>query len=592
MVGLLLNAFSRGPKDFAAGVELRAKENMTRRLDERDQLMLEQTRRENAAAALEANDTTAALENIGAGVRLPNIYNENQDGVAEKAKYVKPGVETVAAPQVQAMYADVGKTVTGDMAKPGGNPVIMARNNIPLSRVDLDYLVRTIYGEARGASADGHRDVANVILNRSVRSGKPVRDVVLAKSQFEPWGNRKTRREMLALKENSPAYQRIAASLQPLINGQVGDTTNGATLFLSPGAQRSLGRNIPAWADPKKKTLERDGHQFFTGAFVGDQRRSAPRGLAVPKTPPTADEATSQTAFVEQSTNPTTAPQVFERWSRVILSEPERPNREIQMQMQRRAELVKQAQYAAMARKNDVSRTLMAEIRSIDNNMVMLHGMQGVQEARLGAPEKLLATLTYLYGREFSIRRLSNGNINLLVDDQIVNGGENIPYTQLIEQGLTTFNEAHRTAAAALAQKAAEAQVTENAKIPGKQLEVNAATVQNRERIAGENQRAGLTSQTSLATAATQAQSAANVAAIQGNNDLRKASFEAQLKIAHPEFEIKEVAAGPDGGAMVVIMNKGTGAVQRLSTEEFRKFLGKTRYETSVTPIETKQGFN
>jgi spore germination cell wall hydrolase CwlJ-like protein len=598
MVGLLLNAFSRGPKDFAAGVELRTKENTMRRMDELQQQQLEQSRRQEAAAAMSADRVAKELDNLGPGLRLPGGYTINPDGTTQKSRYVEPDIVEAPAPepaptpaptQVAGVKPKAAAPVTTAPAPP-----MLLRNNLAATGEDLDFLVRTVWGEARGSGAAGQADVANLIINRAVRSGKSIKEIVLANNgkgvhQFEPWGDRTKRRQMQNL---SPVeYRRILDAIRPAISQGAPDTVNGATLMYAPDAQQKLGRNKPNWAIDNNMVAQRGGHNFYTGAFKGDKGRRV--GLGVPKTPPTANEVTNPTAFVEQVSNVATAPETMERWKPTLLGERNRPDREIQMQLQKRNELIAQTREAAVARDTVAQRTLLAEIRTIDNNMVMLHGMQGVQDARRGDFTKLLSTMSYLEGRTFTMQVLTNGKINLLVEDQPVPDYQNVSRRKLIEDGLMTFSEAYRNAAAMIQAEGGKAMAIENAKAPGDEFREKAATGRIAMQEAGLNQRAGLASKTDLAQTAMQGASARNVATIGANAELNKLRLNAQLQIAQPNYEVKEVGAGPNGEAMVVIINKNNPRdIQQLSTVEFRKFLGKPRFETSVKPIASQGGFD
>jgi hypothetical protein len=139
---------------------------------------------------------------------------------------------------------------------------------------DEDLLVRTVYGEARGEDAMGQQAVASVVRNRATASGKPIRDVVMAPNQFEPWNNPQTRAQLEALDPNSPEYKAILANLRA---GQ-GDPTGGATHFYSPTAQAALGRSPPAWAQGQGTDIGR--HRFYNLPY-GDG--PAPQGgMATP----------------------------------------------------------------------------------------------------------------------------------------------------------------------------------------------------------------------------------------------------------------------------------------------------------------------
>lgn len=135
---------------------------------------------------------------------------------------------------------------------------------------DVDLINRTVYGEARSETPVGQQAVASVILNRARQSGMTPSDVVLAQNQFEPWNNPQTRAQLQGLDPNSPEYQRIAATVAPVLQGQAPDPTGGATHFYAPRAQAALGRNAPAWDDGTGQDI--GNHRFFAHGY-GPQSR-------------------------------------------------------------------------------------------------------------------------------------------------------------------------------------------------------------------------------------------------------------------------------------------------------------------------------
>lgn len=172
---------------------------------------------------------------------------------------------------------------------------------------DFDYAVRTVWGEARGENPFGQQAVAHVIRNRANKSGLSIRDTVLAKNQFEPWGARRSQLE--ALKPDSPEYQRIAEAIRPVFYENTGDPTSGATHFYSPKAQTALGRKPPSWDDGSGVDIGR--HRFFAlGSFPGaapSPSRVMPTAVlakdvpdlfpASPGKPPMADPTTDFTTI-------------------------------------------------------------------------------------------------------------------------------------------------------------------------------------------------------------------------------------------------------------------------------------------------------
>lgn len=127
-----------------------------------------------------------------------------------------------------------------------------------------DLAIRTVYGEAANEPDDGQAAVAAVIRNRMQAGrygGDTIPGVVLAKNQFEPWGNNDARARMMALKPDDPRYQKIGGIVDGVFSGQMEDPTNGSTHFVAPAAQAALGRQMPSWAQGEGLPIGR--HTFF-----------------------------------------------------------------------------------------------------------------------------------------------------------------------------------------------------------------------------------------------------------------------------------------------------------------------------------------
>jgi spore germination cell wall hydrolase CwlJ-like protein len=140
---------------------------------------------------------------------------------------------------------------------PGASP------RVPLSASDRDHVIRTIWGEAANEPAAGQEAVAHVIRNRVVTGqwGDSATDVVLARSQFEPWNTAAGRERMQSLSSTSAEYQRIGAIVDRVFAGEVPDNTHGATHFYAPAAQAALARDAPDWATNRLATI--GGHEFY-----------------------------------------------------------------------------------------------------------------------------------------------------------------------------------------------------------------------------------------------------------------------------------------------------------------------------------------
>lgn len=122
------------------------------------------------------------------------------------------------------------------------------------------YLAKTIWGEARGEGYKGMQAVGNVILNRVSRGGwygASVKDVVLKPYQFSCWNENDINRSKIEnLSFNDLQKSRAYEIAQKLINGKLGDITNGATHYHAKNI-------IPYWASSMSKTAEIGNHIFY-----------------------------------------------------------------------------------------------------------------------------------------------------------------------------------------------------------------------------------------------------------------------------------------------------------------------------------------
>lgn len=133
-----------------------------------------------------------------------------------------------------------------------------------LSR-DEDLAIRTIIGEAKGEGEKGWEGVADVIRNRSKKSGKGFADVVLAPNQFEPWSSR--RKELESYDLNSPEFQRVTQTVLPVLRGEKRGPAGDATHFYGPKSQAALGRKPPSWDNGKG--IDIGNHRFFNLGYSG-----------------------------------------------------------------------------------------------------------------------------------------------------------------------------------------------------------------------------------------------------------------------------------------------------------------------------------
>lgn len=167
-----------------------------------------------------------------------------------------------------------------------------------LAPAHRDLAIRTIYGEAANEPDEGQAAVAAVIKNRMQvgrYGGDSVPGVVLAKNQFEPWGNNDARARMMALRQEDPRYQKIGGIVDQIFGGQMDDPTGGATHFVAPAAQAALGRQMPSWA-------QGDGQAIGRHTFFAPEGRVQGAGGNWWSADPTADQP-SQPAPVQHNTD-------------------------------------------------------------------------------------------------------------------------------------------------------------------------------------------------------------------------------------------------------------------------------------------------
>ena len=173
---------------------------------------------------------------------------------------------TASAPQMQPPQQPMPA-----IAPTGAAPQMSGQTN--LAPQDLDAIVRTTYGEARGEHPVGQQAVASVILNRAKATGLSPSAIVSAPGQFAG------RKQGLSLDPQSPEYQRILANVMPALQGN--DPTNGADHFYAPRGMPN--GQPPSWAQGQPQTAI-GNHNFLalgptTGAAPAPPPAPAPSGV-------------------------------------------------------------------------------------------------------------------------------------------------------------------------------------------------------------------------------------------------------------------------------------------------------------------------
>lgn len=177
-----------------------------------------------------------------------------------------PGAPDAVAASAGASAPTTARPSAASTATPGAQ----ISGSLSLDENNIDLATRTAMAEAGSMGAPGMRDVAAVLRNRALLSGKSVADEALAKNQFEPW-NPGSKNDPRRFKNDSPEYKAARAAIEPVLMGSEPDPTGGATHFYAPKAQSALGRNAPKWDDGSGE--DRGLHRFFRHPWAGKDPR-------------------------------------------------------------------------------------------------------------------------------------------------------------------------------------------------------------------------------------------------------------------------------------------------------------------------------
>ena len=133
----------------------------------------------------------------------------------------------------------------------------------PLSAVDRDVLIRTIWGEARGESEAGQAAVVHVVRNRVLARKTSAAVECQRPYQFSCWLESDPQSDRLRnLKRTDLGYLAIG----PVVDRAwlAPDTVFGARHYYAPAGM--AGGRPPAWAKPPGREVARiGGHVFFAG---------------------------------------------------------------------------------------------------------------------------------------------------------------------------------------------------------------------------------------------------------------------------------------------------------------------------------------
>lgn len=126
---------------------------------------------------------------------------------------------------------------------------------------DVDILTHTVYGEARGESAEGQAAVAWIVRNRVAKRreymGTTIKDVCLKPYQFSCWNfGSDSRQTLLHLQTDNELYKKIRQVVEKVLNGTIPDNTKGSTHYHEKGIK-------PYWKKSKIPVVTIGHHTFY-----------------------------------------------------------------------------------------------------------------------------------------------------------------------------------------------------------------------------------------------------------------------------------------------------------------------------------------
>ena len=131
----------------------------------------------------------------------------------------------------------------------------------PQTLDEIDVLTRTVFGEARGESAEGQAAVAWVIRNRVTKNrrylGRTVKEVCLMPHQFSCWNTNDSNRQKLLQPDTSDkTYVQILRIVEQVMNGTIKDNTQGSMHYHTD-------RVKPNWVTDKTPVVTIGHHLFY-----------------------------------------------------------------------------------------------------------------------------------------------------------------------------------------------------------------------------------------------------------------------------------------------------------------------------------------
>jgi N-acetylmuramoyl-L-alanine amidase len=125
---------------------------------------------------------------------------------------------------------------------------------------DIETMIRTVHGEARGESLLGKIAVAHVILNRAKKGGwwgNTVAGVCKMPWQFSCWNENDPNRAKI-MRATPPELAECAEAAALALSGIWADPTNGACHYMVKGTKAT-------WAEGREPDLQIGAHVFYRG---------------------------------------------------------------------------------------------------------------------------------------------------------------------------------------------------------------------------------------------------------------------------------------------------------------------------------------
>lgn len=201
----------------------------------------------------------AAQRSLNEEIRVATLELQNQrrerEGIVAAQQREVDAQKAINVESSQAGRLQQSETTSAALRGRLNNAEAASR----MTPAERDLMIRTVYGEAGGESAEGQEAVANVIRNRvlSGRYGQGYEDVITAPRQFSVWnpGDPAGARAR-GLSQDSDEYRRTGEIVDKVYLTEAADPTKGATNYYNPKAAD------PSWGRTLGNVTDIGNHRF------------------------------------------------------------------------------------------------------------------------------------------------------------------------------------------------------------------------------------------------------------------------------------------------------------------------------------------